>query len=144
MEAHFSVSTSILCYFHCIAFFLWFFSGGGFPGIYHPGRLFSQRHWTDDGSGVVMTTGWRSYQVTKKTFFTNVDTFNCFCSYVIIKVAANNHSFLIIFLPENYSNQLQRQVSKGAYYWWVEFIIILFVIIIAIIIVIVSGFARSP
>ncbi|XP_067024177.1 acylamino-acid-releasing enzyme-like [Acropora muricata] len=35
---------------------------GGFPGIYHPGRLFSQRHWTDDGSGVVMTTGWRSYQ----------------------------------------------------------------------------------
>ncbi|XP_015764968.1 PREDICTED: acylamino-acid-releasing enzyme-like [Acropora digitifera] len=35
---------------------------GGFPGIYHPGRLFSQRHWTDDGSSVVMTTGWRSYQ----------------------------------------------------------------------------------
>ena len=94
MEAHSLCINlySMLVPLHSI--FLWFFSGGGFPGIYHPGRLFSQRHWTDDGSGVVMTTGWRSYQVTKKTFFTNVDTFNCSCSYVIIEVAANKTVFV--------------------------------------------------
>ena len=42
-----------------------------------------------------------------------------FKTVFVSKAACSIQSSLIylFFLPENYSNQLQRQVGKGTYYW---------------------------